>query len=64
MCNFSRAFQEKKFISIGVPSEKLYPFKGGLSELGFVAVETELDANRWIGGGWKIVCRLIFSFFL
>jgi hypothetical protein len=26
MCNFSRAFREKKFTSIGVPSEKLCPF--------------------------------------
>jgi hypothetical protein len=26
MCNFSRAFQKKKFTSIGVPSEKLCPF--------------------------------------
>jgi hypothetical protein len=24
-----------------------------LSELGIVAVETESDAHRWIGGGWK-----------
>jgi hypothetical protein len=28
--------------------------------IGVVAMENESDMNRWIGGGWKIFCRLIF----
>jgi hypothetical protein len=42
------SFPGKQLTSIRVPSKKLCPFQGGLFELGFVAVEIESDANRWI----------------
>ena len=48
MCNFSRAFQEKKFTSIGVPSEKLCPIYGGPSEVGVDSGEIEMYTNRWM----------------
>jgi hypothetical protein len=61
MCNFLRAFREKNHLNWS-SEQKIMPDLRRLSELGFVAVETDLDTNRWIGGGLKSFYRLIFLF--